>query len=214
MINVVVVDDHPIFRAGLIQAISTEGDIHVVGEGESGEEALELVCVLEPDILLLDAWMKDSGLSHVREIVMARASTRVVMVTASENQDDIAKALEAGVSGYVLKGTTGPEMRSIIRAIHAGENYIPPGLLGLLLNVLQEKSVEQHQYDVSAKLSRQETQVLQQLSYGLSNKEIGQRLSVTERTIKFHLSNIFAKLGVRNRVEASIIARKMWKDLE
>ena len=214
MINVVVVDDHPIFRAGLIQAISTEGDIDVVGEGESGEEALELVCVLEPDILLLDAWMKDSGLSHVSEIVMARASTRVVMVTASENQDDIAKALEAGVSGYVLKGTTGPEMRSIIRAIHAGENYIPPGLLGLLLNVLQEKSVEQHQYDVSAKLSRQETQVLQQLSYGLSNKEIGQRLSVTERTIKFHLSNIFAKLGVRNRVEASIIARKMWKDLE
>ena len=214
MIRVVVVDDHPIFRTGLIQAIAVDGDICVVGEGESGADAVRLVRDLEPDVLLLDAWMSDSGVAHVSKILQTRSATRVVMVTASEDQDDIAKALEAGAAGYVLKGTTGPDMREIIRSVHTGENYIPQSILGQLFKVLKDKSDEHPRSDAGAKLSRQETHVLQLLALGLSNREIGVHLRVTERTIKFHLSNIFAKLEVRNRVEASIIARKMWPNAD
>jgi DNA-binding NarL/FixJ family response regulator len=213
MITIVVVDDHPMFRTGLIQAVSVDGDIAVIGEGGSAAEAVELVRTLLPDLLLLDARMSDSGVDRIGDVLLAHPKTRVIMVTASEDESDIAEAIEAGVSGYVLKGTTGPEMRRIIRSVHAGENFIPQTLLGRLLTVLKDKAGEAQQLDRVANLSRQEIQTLQHLALGLNNREIGVRLGVTERTVKFHLSNIFAKLGVRNRVEASIVARSTWPDL-
>lgn len=213
MIRVVVVDDHPMFRTGLVQAVSAEGDIAVVGEGGSAADAVDLAGALMPDMLLLDIHMDDSGIERVRDILVSHPPIRVIIVTASESEIDIAQALEAGVSGYVLKGTTGPEMRDIIRSVIAGENFIPPNLIGRLLSVLKDNSGGDTQ-DLGASLSRQETQVVQLLAGGLSNREIGERLGVTERTIKFHLSNAFAKLNVRNRVEASNFARRMWPDLE
>jgi len=213
MIRVVVVDDHPMFRTGLIQAISGEGDISVIGEGSSAAEAVELVRSLKPDILLLDARMKDSGVERVGDVFLAHPPVRVIMVTASEDESDIARALEAGVSGYVLKGTAGPDMRTIIRSVNAGENFIPKDLIGRLLNILKDRAGDTPT-EQPANLSRQETQVLQNLALGLNNREIGARLGVTERTVKFHLSNAFAKLKVRNRVEASIVVRRMWPDLE
>jgi DNA-binding NarL/FixJ family response regulator len=214
MIRVVIVDDHPIFRSGLVQAVSTDGDITVLGEGSSGAEAVGLVRELKPDVLLLDARMSDDGVDHVGAILLANAPTRIIMVTASEDENDIAGALEAGVSGYVLKGTTGPDMRNIVRSVHGGENYVPQSIIGRLLNVLKEKPGDHGHSDPGAKLSRQEIQVLQLLSQGLNNKEIGDRLGVTERTVKFHMSNIFSKLQVRNRVEASIRARKIWPGMQ
>lgn len=213
MIRVVVVDDHPMFRTGLIQAVSGDGDISVIGEGSSAADAVELVEGLQPDVLLLDARMKDSGVERVGDIFQACPQVRVVMVTASEDENDIARALEAGVSGYVLKGTAGPDMRAIIRSVNAGENFIPKDLIGRLLNILKDRSGA-GQHAPAANLSRKETQVLQNLALGLNNREIGDRLGVTERTVKFHLSNVFAKLKVRNRVEASIVVRRMWPDLE
>ena len=213
MIRVVVVDDHPMFRTGLIQTVSAEGDISVIGEGGSAAEAVELVRVLQPDILLLDAWMEDSGVDRIGDVLLAHPPVRVIMVTASEDETDVARALEAGVSGYVLKGTTGPDMRSIVRSVSAGENFIPKGMIGRLLNILKDRSGEARP-ERHANHSKQETQVLQALARGLSNREIGARLGVTERPIKFHLSNAFSKLKVRNRVQASIIARQMWPDLD
>lgn len=212
MIRVVVVDDHPMFRIGLIQAVSGEGDISVIGEGSSAAEAVELVRTLKPDVLLLDARMKDSGVDRVGEILLVHPQVRVIIVTASEDENDIARALEAGVSGYVLKGTAGPDMRAIVRSVNAGENFIPQDLIGRLLNILKDKATGGPP-DKPPNLSRQETQVLQNLALGLNNREIGDRLGVTERTVKFHLSNAFAKLKVRNRVEASIVVRRMWPDL-
>jgi two-component system nitrate/nitrite response regulator NarL len=214
MIRVVVVDDHPMFRAGLIQAVSGEGDIAVIGEGSSAAEAVELVRSLKPDILLLDAWMKDSGVDRVGDVFLAHPPVRVIIVTASEDERDIARALEAGVSGYVLKGTAGPDMRTIVRSVTAGENFIPKDLIGRLLNILKDKATTSGQPEVPTNLSRQETQVLQHVALGLNNREIGARMGITERTVKFHLSNAFAKLKVRNRVEASIVVRRMWPDLE
>lgn len=213
MIRVVVVDDHPMFRSGLIQAVSAEGDISVVAEGDSANEAVELVRSLRPDIVLLDLHMSDSGIARVRDILLAHPPIRIIIVTASENETDIAQALEAGVSGYVLKGATGPEMRGIIRSVMGGENYLPKDLVSRLFNVLKDSSGPEDDA-ISASLSRQETQVLHLLARGLSNREIGDQLGVTERTIKFHLSNAFAKLKVRNRVEASMTALRIWPDLK
>lgn len=201
------------FRAGLIQAVTGDGDIAVVGEGDSAAEAVELVAALKPDVLLLDAQMADSGLDRIPDILLADPAIRIVVVTASEDEKDIAQAVEAGVFGYVLKGTTGPDMRSIVRSVNMGENVIPNDMFGRLLGMLRDKATAlDKERDIN--LSRQETQVLQLLAQGLSNREIGQRLGITERTVKFHLSNTFAKLNVRNRVEASIVARRMWPRLE
>lgn len=201
------------FRAGLIQAVTGDGDIAVVGEGDSAAEAVELVAALKPDVLLLDAQMADSGLDRIPDILLADPQIRIVVVTASEDEKDIAQAVEAGVFGYVLKGTTGPDMRSIVRSVNMGENVIPNDMFGRLLGMLRDKATAlDKERDIN--LSRQETQVLQLLAQGLSNREIGQRLGITERTVKFHLSNTFTKLNVRNRVEASIVARRMWPRLE
>lgn len=202
------------FRTGLIQSISLDGDISVIGEGGSAAQAIDLVSRLQPDVLLLDAKMDDSGVDRIGDILQAMPSVRIIMVTASEEEDVITRALEAGVAGYVLKGTTAPEMRSIVRSVYAGENFIATDVIGKVLTGLKGKTGLSEQLHPSQPLSKQETQVLQQLAHGLSNREIGVRLAVTERTVKFHLSNAFAKLHVRNRVEASILARRMWPDLE
>lgn len=213
MIRIVVVDDHPMFRTGLIQAVTVEGDISAVGEGGSAAEAVELVAALRPDVLLLDAQMSDDGLQRIPDIALAHPETRIVVVTASEDESDISRALEAGVHGYVLKGTTGSDMRSIVRQVNKGESVIPKDMFGRLMGMLKTKSAALG-HEGEAKLSRQETQVLQYLARGLSNREIGARLEITERTVKFHLSNTFSKLHVRNRVEASIVARRRWPSLE
>lgn len=213
MIRIVVVDDHPMFRTGLIQAVTVDGDISAVGEGGSAAEAVELVAALRPDVLLLDAQMSDDGLERIPDIVQAHPETRIVVVTASNDENDIARAVEAGVYGYVLKGTTGTDMRAIVRQVNMGENVIPKDMFTKLMGVLKAKSAVAGKGG-EAKLSKQETQVLQFLARGLSNREIGMRLDITERTVKFHLSNTFSKLQVRNRVEASISARRMWPGLE
>lgn len=212
MIRVVVVDDHPMFRAGLIQTVTVDQDVSVVGEGSSAAEAVELVRSLHPDILLLDARMEDSGVDRIGDVLAAHPPVRVIMVTASEDDNDVARALEAGVSGYVRKGIAGTDMRAILRSVSEGENYIPHDIVGRLFNILKGK-VGSAQHEPAANLSGRETLVLQALALGLNNREIGTRLGVTERTVKFHLSNAFTKLKVRNRVEASIIARRTWPDL-
>lgn len=212
MIRLVVVDDHPIFRTGLIQAVSVDGDISVIGEGGSAAEAVDLVRALQPDILLLDASMADSGVDRIGDALAAHPPVRVIMVTASQDESDVTRALEAGVSGYVLKGTTGPDMRAIVRSVNSGENFIPRDLIGRLMNTLKDR-VGSGPRASDLSLSRQETQVLKTLALGCNNREIGSRLGVTERTVKFHLSNAFVKLKVRNRVEASIAARRIWPEL-
>lgn len=214
MIRVVIVDDHPMFRTGLIQALTVDGDISAIGEGGSAAEAVELVAALRPDVLLLDAQMSDDGLDRIPDIMQAHPETRIVVVTASDDEKDIARAVEAGVYGYVLKGTTGSDMRRIVRSVNKGENVIPKDMFGRLLGMLREKSASSEGAAEANKLSKQETQVLQFLARGLSNREIGACLDITERTVKFHLSNTFSKLHVRNRVEASISARRMWPGLE
>jgi two-component system nitrate/nitrite response regulator NarL len=199
-ISVVVVDDHPMFRSGLIHALSIDDDFSVIGEGGSAAEAVDLVRDLRPSV-------------RVGDILLAHPDVRIVMVTASQDEGDVARALQAGVAGYVLKGTTGPEIRAIIRSIHAGENYIASAVTGALWGALKSKAKNPYGHERHANLSKQEENVLRLVATGLNNREIGIRLAVTEKTVKFHLSSVFRKLGVSNRVQASISARRMWSEL-
>jgi two-component system, NarL family, nitrate/nitrite response regulator NarL len=213
-VSIVIVDDHPIFRSGLVQTLALEPGFSVVAEGSSAEEAVALVRAFKPDILLLDVSMSDSGIDRIAQIMTIHPQVRVIVVTASQNDNDIARALEAGVPGYVLKGTTGRELIDIVHLVHAGQSYISPrAMSGLWAALKGGAGHDEHQAQI-ASLSRQEVHVLRLVAQGLNNKEIGAQLGVTEKTVKFHLSNVFAKLHVRNRVEASILARQAWADLQ
>lgn len=212
-ISVVVVDDHPIFRTGVVQTLKLDPGFSILAEGDSADEAVALVRKWTPDVLLLDVSMTDSGIDKIAEITAAHPAVRIIVLTASGNEGDISRALEAGVPGYVLKGTTGSELIDIVRSVQGGQTYISSKAMGGLWAALKDQVGQDAHRDILASLSRQEVQVLRLVARGLNNKEIGAQLDVTEKTVKFHLSNVFAKLEVRNRVEASIFARQTWADL-
>lgn len=196
-----VVDDHPMFRAGVVSSLAAQPDIKVVGEGSSAAEALRLAEELMPDVCLLDIAMPGGGLNAARNITESLPQTRVVMLTVSEDEDDLLTAMKAGASGYVLKGAAASELASVLRQVNAGEVYVAPGLAwGLLREMSRPRSVPLDE------LSSREREVLELVAAGLSNQEIGARLGLAEKTIKHYMTSILAKLRVRSRVEAALVA--------
>lgn len=201
LIRIVVADDHPMFRAGVVASLAAQPDIEVVGEGASAAEALRLVEQHSPDVALLDIAMPGGGLSAAREITASSPATRVVMLTVSEDEDDLLAAMKAGASGYVLKGAAASELVNVLRTVNAGEVYVAPGLAwGLLREMSRPKSAPLDE------LSAREREVLELVAVGLSNQEIGDRLSLAEKTIKHYMTSILSKLRVRSRVEAALLA--------
>jgi two-component system, NarL family, nitrate/nitrite response regulator NarL len=202
-IHVVIIDDHPMWREGVISSIQTDGDISVVGEGSSADEALEL-CIRElPDVAFLDLNMPGGGLNAASMIAQACPVTKIVMLTFSEEEDDVLAALKAGARGYVLKGVLGKELRGIVRSIYAGEVYVSPILAAAMLREMATSSTVQTG-DQLDHLTPRETQIVGLVAEGFSNKEIGARLGLTEKTVKHYMTNVLQKLQVRNRVEAAI----------
>jgi DNA-binding NarL/FixJ family response regulator len=200
-IRIVVADDHPMFRAGVVASLAAQPDIEVVGEGASAAEALNLVAQHSPDVALLDIAMPGGGLSAARDISAASPATRVVMLTVSEDEDDLLAAMKAGASGYVLKGAAASELVNVLRTVNAGEVYVAPGLAwGLLREMSRPRSAPLDE------LSAREHEVLELVAAGLSNQEIGDRLSLAEKTIKHYMTSILSKLRVRSRVEAALLA--------
>jgi DNA-binding NarL/FixJ family response regulator len=200
-IRIVVVDDHPMFRAGVVSSLAAQPDISVVGEGSSADEALRLAEELMPDVCVLDINMPGGGLNAARSITSALPQTRVVMLTVSEDEDDLLAAMKAGASGYVLKGAAAAELVGVLRTVHAGEVYVAPGLAwGLLREMSRPRSVPLDE------LSAREREVLELVAAGLSNQEIGARLGLAEKTIKHYMTSILGKLRVRSRVEAALLA--------
>jgi len=207
-IRVAVVDDHAMFRAGVIQSLGLDGDIEVVGEGASAAEAVQLAKELAPDLILLDVSMPGNGVEAAREILGMPNSPRVAMLTVSEADNDVMSALEAGAVGYLPKGIRAPDLITAVRAMKDGRNVVPPDLV---LRVLSNKV----RADGSplASLSDQEKRTLRLVAKGLSNREVGEQLDVQEKTIKYHVTNILRKLKARNRVEAVLIAKREWGEL-
>ncbi len=191
-IRILVADDHYIVRVGLVALVNTEPDMEVVAEAADGAQACDLFATHNPDIALMDLQMPiKSGIQATIEIRSRFASARILMLTAYDGDEDIYKALQAGAQGYVLKSSPGEKLIPALRAVAAGQRWIP-----------KEISLRLAFRDSFEDLTPREMQVLDQLAKGLANKEIADVLAITEHTAKDHLKSILAKLRVADRTEA------------
>jgi DNA-binding NarL/FixJ family response regulator len=206
-LQIAIIDDHPLFREGVVHTLGAQPDIEVVGEGESAADALRIVAERMPDILLLDVSMPGGGLNAVRQIAAAFPVVKVVMLTVSEAEDDVTAALRAGARAYVLKGVASRELARILRSVAAGEVYVTPSLAASLLYELTGGRGPNAAPNPLDGLTEREHQILERVAGGDSNKEIGSKLGVSEKTVKHHMTNILQKLQARNRVEAALMAR-------
>ncbi len=204
-IRVIVADDHPLFRAGVVEELGKNPDIEVVGLAANGGEAVRLAQEEMPDLILLDIAMpgKD-GISAASTISIACPSTKIVMLTVSEHEDDLVAAFKAGAKGYVLKGVSGRELARVIRSVVDGEVFVSQALATRLLMDLSEPKPS----DPFEELTPRELEILQLVAEGLSNREIGEQLHLAEKTVKHYMTNVLAKLEVGSRVQAALMAQK------
>jgi DNA-binding NarL/FixJ family response regulator len=210
-ITVVVVDDHPLYRSGVVRTLADDGRFTVLAEGSSADEAVELAGRHAPMVILLDISMPGNGVEAARRIAEAAPAVAVAMLTVSETDDDIMAALQAGAKGYVLKGVGAEDLVSIVAGIAAGESYVSPGLAARLLVSLNARgSTPAPTPSPLAGLTAREEQILRLVAQGLSNKEVGRKLALQEKTVKHYMTNILQKLQARNRVEAAMMAREGW----
>ena len=207
-IRVIIVDDHPLVRDGVVAALEPEADIMVVGQGATASDAIRLAQDLLPDVILLDIAMPGGGHMAVQTIAETCPVSRIVMLTSSEDEADVFKALKAGARGYVVKGVTAPELRGIVRAIQAGEVFVTPSLAAGVLLEMTVTSSKTQPISLLESLTPREHSILKLVAAGKSNKEIGAKLELTENTVKYYMTNILQKLQVHNRVEAALIAER------
>jgi len=202
-IRIVVADDHPVVRDGLVAILSTQSDFKVVGEAAGGAEAFEQVQSLVPDVLLLDLEMPElDGVAVLKQLRANGSMTRTVVFTAFDTDDRILDAVQAGAQGYLLTGAPREELFNAVRVVQAGGSLLQPIVASKLLRqVSQETPTE-----VIESLTARELEVLKLLARGQQNKEIAAELVISERTVKFHVSSILGKLGAGNRTEAVRIA--------
>lgn len=205
-IRILIADDHPLFREGVAQSLASEPGFTVVGQAGSGEEAFALVGDLLPDVLLLDVTMPgDGGIITAGKVATAWPVVRIMMLTVSEDQDTLMAALKAGARGYVLKGVTARELANAVRVVAGGDIYISPALAG---GILFELTANKQDDDPLTTLTDRERDILSLVAEGLTNREIGDRLHLAEKTIKHYMTNVLQKLHVRSRVEAALLAQK------
>lgn len=201
--TVAIVDDHPLFRRGLIQLLRTLPEFELVGEASSGAEGIAKAKALRPDLLLLDLNMKDmSGLDVLRRIKPALPDTRVVMVTVSDQIEDLVAALRAGADGYLLKDMEPEEMLDCLKAAAAGRLTVSGSLAQVLAAALREQARPVSPQE--AGLTEQEWRILDRIADGMSNKLIARELDIAEGTVKVHVKHLLRKLNLRSRVEAAV----------
>jgi len=204
-IHVLVVDDHPIFRDGVVRTL-VENEIEVVGQATTAEEAIHMMHTNQADILLLDIGIPGGGILCAINVLAAYPQTKIVMLTGSDNEGDLLAALKAGARGYVLKGVSAHELIRIIRNVAAGDIYVDPSMA---THLLFDKFGAQTNTDQARRLldglNERERQILDLVAAGQSNREIGQKLYLSENTVKQYMTNILEKLQVRNRVEAALL---------
>lgn len=206
-IQVLIVDDHPLFRDGVVQTLRADPDIDIVGQAKTAREAIEFAAELLPDIILLDITIPGGGLNAAQTIAATLPITKLIMLTASEAEEDVLAALKAGARGYILKGVSGDELIKVVHNVYAGEAYITPGLAATLLAEMQNHRRAQPEAGPLDELTEREREILEHVAGGMSNKEIAHKLSLSEKTVKNYMTNILQKLQVRNRVEAAMLAQ-------
>jgi len=202
-IRILLADDHPLFREGVAASLAAAEDFAVVAQAGSGEEAIELARSLHPDLVLLDVSMPGmGGVAAAAHIASALPQARIVMLTMAETPESLMAALKAGAHGYVLKGVSASELRAIVRNVAAGEAYVTPALAAEMLTEFSRPRAP----DAFATLTARETDVLDLLSQGLTNRQIGEQLHLAEKTVKHHMTVILQKLHVHTRTEAALLA--------
>ncbi len=209
VIKVILADDHPIFRDGLIRSLEETGEFKVLGAGGSAQEAVELTELHRPDLVILDISMPGGGLLAVKEIKKLDSPPYISMLTVSEDDGDVIAALQAGALGYVLKGVSANDLRIALSSIAKGNPHISPVLAGRVLTIMSQNK-NKPQKDPINDLTKREEDILRGVAKGLSNKEVGESLSLQEKTVKHYMTLIMEKLHVRNRVEAALIAASKW----
>jgi len=200
--RILLVDDHPLFRDGLASLLAAWGQ-EVVGSASDGAEAVRLADAFAPDLVLMDVRMPGtSGIEATGQIAQRNPQTAIVMLTVSEDEEDLFAAIRAGARGYLLKNVEGHELRTMLAAIERGEAAISPPTAARILSALASRGDGSHGRDPDA-LTARERDVLQGVTDGLRNKEIAAALAISENTVKYHLRNILEKLHAGSRAEVA-----------
>lgn len=206
-IRIAVVDDHPLFREGVIRSLGEMDGLDIVAEGGSREDALKIVGTHYPDVMLMDISMPGNGLDAVSGVISASPETQVVMLTVSEAHEDISRALKLGARGYVLKGIGSQALADAVRSVAKGQTYVSPSLSARLFADASRQQEASNRHDWVSELTEREKQVLNLVASGLSNKRVAIELDLHEKTVKHHMTRILAKMKVTNRTEAALALR-------
>lgn len=210
-IRIVIADDHPIFRDGLRRLLNLEEDFEIVGEAKDGNEVLEVLEQQDPDILLLDLRMPGlDGLAVLQKLQYSKRKTKVIVLTASEDKNEFVQAMKFGCSGIVLKQTATDLLYKSIRKVHAGEIWLDSHTTAAIMRqfaaVSEPASAAERKGRGRAPLSQREREIVTLVAQGYKNKEIAEKIFISEQTVKNHLHNIFDKLGVSDRLELALYA--------
>jgi len=212
-IRLLVVDDHSLFRRGLTALLSQEDDLEVVGDAADGSEALRRAETLQPDVILLDNHMPGvRGVDLLPGLREAAPQARVLMLTVSEDEEDLTAALRGGAMGYLLKTIDGPDLALALQRVMRGESVVSPELTSKLVNAFRSSANAVSAppavavQDADAGLSPREQDILREIARGASNKEIARTLGIAETTVKIHVQHILRKLGLSSRVQVAVWA--------
>ncbi len=203
--NILIVDDHPLFRRGVRQLLELDPDLQVAGEARDGNEALQIAKSLDPDLILLDLNMRGmGGLETLRRLRAEGVVTRIVVLTVSDSDEDVVAALRAGADGYLLKDMEPEQLLELVKQAALGKMVLSEQLTSVLASAISGPQTASA--DALGKLTGRELDMLRCLARGLSNKMIARDLDITEGTVKVHVKNLLKKLGLRSRVEAAVWA--------
>ena len=203
-INVMIADDHSMIREGLKQLLELEGNFKVIAEACDGVECLNKLETVTPDVLLLDINMPNmNGLEVLQKMKEKRMKIKVLVLTIHSEVEYLLKAVDIGVNGYLLKDSESAELKKAILAVVNGDNYIQPSLIPVLNSKMIDRDKDVMKIE---SLTRRELEVLKNLSIGMYNKDIAEKLDISERTVKNHISNIFKKIEVTDRTQAAVFA--------